>query len=74
MVGIFAQRARRRPNRLGVTICAVLSVRETTVTLQGLDAIDGTPILDIKPWFRESAPRGAEAQPAWVSELMARYW
>ena len=48
-VGIFAQRAKDRPNRLGVTVCRVLEVKDSTVRIAGLDAIDGTPVVDIKP-------------------------
>src|SRR5271168_4835786 len=47
-VGIFAQRGKGRPNRIGVTICRLLSVDGLNLSVQGLDAIDGTPVLDIK--------------------------
>jgi tRNA-Thr(GGU) m(6)t(6)A37 methyltransferase TsaA len=73
-VGIFAQRARNRPNRIGVTTCRLRGVSGTTVTLEGLDAIDGTPVLDLKPYLAEFGPRGEVYQPAWVGELMASYW
>ncbi|HXP84363.1 MAG TPA: SAM-dependent methyltransferase [Bryobacteraceae bacterium] len=73
-VGIFAQRGRNRPNRIGVTVCRLLAVRETSIEVEGLDAIDGTPVLDIKPYIREFAPRGTVRQPRWSTELMARYW
>jgi tRNA (Thr-GGU) A37 N-methylase len=42
--------------------------------VQGLDAIQGTPVLDIKPYVREYAPRGDIRQPRWVTELMRNYW
>ncbi|HLG97097.1 MAG TPA: SAM-dependent methyltransferase [Bryobacteraceae bacterium] len=73
-VGIFAQRARRRPNRIGATICRLISVRPLAIEVEGLDAIDGTPVLDIKPYVRQFGPRGDVHQPAWATELMARYW
>jgi tRNA-Thr(GGU) m(6)t(6)A37 methyltransferase TsaA len=73
-VGIFAQRAKSRPNRIGVTVCQLLDVAGLTVTVQSLDAIDGTPVLDLKPYMIEFAPRGQVHQPAWSSELMAGYW
>lgn len=73
-VGIFAQRASSRPNRLGLTTCEVLAVDGLDVHVRGLDAIDGTPVLDIKPYVREFAPRGGVRQPAWITELMAGYW
>ena len=42
--------------------------------VQGLDAIDGTPVLDIKPYVRQFGPQGDVRQPAWMDELMASYW
>lgn len=74
LVGIFAQRAKARPNRLGVTTCELVSVDGLVVTVRGLDAIDGTPVLDIKPHMIEFGPRTPVRQPEWVSELMADYW
>ena len=62
-VGIFAQRAKDRPNRLGVTVCQIVKVEGSTVHVAGLDAIDGTPVVDIKPWMDEfDAPRGLGSQ------------
>ncbi|EIZ79616.1 transcriptional regulator [Novosphingobium sp. Rr 2-17] len=74
LTGIFAQRGKNRPNRLGVTVCRVLSVEGSRLHVEGLDAIDGTPVIDIKPVMRELLPRGEVRQPEWVSELMAAYW
>ena len=73
-VGIFAQRGRKRPNRLGVTTCALLGVAGRSLLVRGLDAIDGTPVLDIKPWMESFGPRGVRREPSWVKELMADYW
>jgi tRNA-Thr(GGU) m(6)t(6)A37 methyltransferase TsaA len=73
-VGIFAQRAKDRPNRLGVTVCQVLAVNGSTIHVKGLDAIDGTPVVDIKPWMDEFGPRGNVSQPSWSTELMRGYW
>ena len=73
-VGIFAQRAKDRPNRLGITVCRVLGVDGTVLHVAGLDAIDGTPVVDIKPYMREFAARGDAHQPAWAHELMQGYW
>ncbi|WP_072384303.1 SAM-dependent methyltransferase [Novosphingobium sp. NDB2Meth1] len=74
LTGIFAQRGKNRPNRLGVTVCKIVSVEGTMLHVEGLDAISGTPVVDIKPVMREFLPRGDVRQPAWVGELMARYW
>ena len=73
-VGIFAQRAKARPNRLAVTVCRLTGVDGLRLRLEGLDAIDGSPVLDIKPWVREFGPRGETRQPAWITELMRAYW
>jgi tRNA (adenine37-N6)-methyltransferase len=74
LVGIFAQRAKNRPNRLATTFCRLLRVEATRLDVVGLDAIDGTPVLDIKPVMSEFLPRGTVVQPAWSHELMADYW
>jgi tRNA (adenine37-N6)-methyltransferase len=73
-VGVFAQRNKRRPNRIGVSACELSEVDCTELTVRGLDAIDGTPVLDIKPYMVEFAPRAAVRQPRWSHELMSRYW
>ena len=73
-VGIFAQRGKNRPNQIGTTICRVLRTEGIKIYLEGLDAIDGSPVLDIKPWVLEFAPRGSIIQPKWISELMRQYW
>ena len=74
LVGIFAQRAKNRPNRLGLTVCKILEVKGLTVKVSGLDAIDGTPVLDLKPWMEGFAPRGEVREPQWAKELMSGYW
>jgi tRNA-Thr(GGU) m(6)t(6)A37 methyltransferase TsaA len=73
-VGIFAQRAKNRPNRIGTTICRIDVVDGLAVHVTGLDAVDGTPVLDLKPWVREFGPRGELRQPPWMDALMTRYW
>ena len=73
-VGIFAQRGKNRPNRLGVSTCRILGVDGRKVRVQGLDAVDGTPILDVKPVMRGFEPRGEIREPAWAGEIMAGYW
>jgi tRNA-Thr(GGU) m(6)t(6)A37 methyltransferase TsaA len=74
LVGIFAQRAKNRPNRIGVTICRLVEVRELMVEVESLDAIDGTPVLDIKPYMNEFAAKGPVRQPSWSTDLMSSYW
>jgi tRNA-Thr(GGU) m(6)t(6)A37 methyltransferase TsaA len=74
VVGVFAQRVKDRPNRLGLCTCEVVAVDGSSVTVRGLDAVDGTPVLDLKPYFVEFAPRSPVRQPQWSHELMARYF
>lgn len=73
-VGIFAQRGSKRPNRIGVSVCAVLGVDGREVRVRGLDAIDGTPVLDLKPVMAQFLPRGDVRQPEWSHALMEGYW
>jgi tRNA-Thr(GGU) m(6)t(6)A37 methyltransferase TsaA len=73
-VGIFAQRPKMRPNRLGVSTCQLLGVDGLTLRVRGLDAIDDTPVLDVKPHFAEMGPRSPVREPDWVRQLMAGYW
>jgi tRNA-Thr(GGU) m(6)t(6)A37 methyltransferase TsaA len=73
-VGIFAQRAKGRPNRIGVSTCELVGVDDRIVTVRGLDAIDGTPVVDLKPYMVEFAPRTPVRQPRWSHELMREYW
>lgn len=74
LVGIFAQRGKNRPNRLGVTTCRLLAVEGLCIRVEGLDAIEGSPVLDIKPYMSGFAPRGPLREPSWAKELMADYW
>jgi tRNA-Thr(GGU) m(6)t(6)A37 methyltransferase TsaA len=73
-VGIFAQRAKDRPNRIGTTIVRVVRREGARLHVRGLDAVEGTPVVDIKPVLAEFLPREAVTQPAWARELMAGYW
>jgi tRNA-Thr(GGU) m(6)t(6)A37 methyltransferase TsaA len=74
LVGVFAQRNKARPNRIGVTTCELLGVDGRTIRVRGLDAIDGTPVLDIKPYVTGFAPRSEVREPTWIQELMRDYW
>lgn len=74
-IGIFAQRGRKRPNRIGATICEILSADGLAVRVRGLDAFDGSPVLDIKPVMAEFLPDKSQLkQPAWSRELMSTYF
>lgn len=73
-IGIFAQRGKNRPNRLGVSICRIVAVDGLSLTVEGLDAIDGTPVLDIKPVMSGFLPRGELKEPPWAKDIMREYW
>ena len=73
-MGIFAQRAKFRPNRIGSTICRVLRTEGVRLHVSELDAVAGTPVLDIKPVLSDFLPRGELRQPPWSREIMSNYW
>ena len=73
-VGIFAQRGKARPNLLGVSTCRILGVDGLKIKVQGLDAVDGTPVLDLKPHMTGFNPRGKIREPEWARNIMTNYW
>jgi tRNA-Thr(GGU) m(6)t(6)A37 methyltransferase TsaA len=73
-VGIFAQRAKFRPNRIGLATCELIDVDGSALRVRGLDAIDGSPVVDIKPYMTEFAARSPVTQPPWSHELMSGYY
>jgi tRNA-Thr(GGU) m(6)t(6)A37 methyltransferase TsaA len=74
LTGIFAQRAKHRPNPIGITTVKLLAVQENILTVQGLDAIDETPVLDIKPYFPQFDLASGLRYPEWVDRLMKNYF
>jgi tRNA-Thr(GGU) m(6)t(6)A37 methyltransferase TsaA len=74
VVGILAQRKKDRPNKIGLCTVELLEHNNRKIKVKNLDAIDGTPILDIKPVFKEFQPVGQIRQPGWVADLMKNYW
>ena len=73
-VGIFAQRKKNRPNFIGTTICEIIRRDGKSLYVKKLDAINGTPVVDIKPVLKEFLPQSAIEQPSWSNELMKDYW
>jgi len=73
-VGILSQRAKDRPNPIGITTVEILKVGDATLEVRGLDAIDGTPVLDIKAYFPAYDLVEAPRVPSWVEELMRHYF
>ncbi|MFJ4679019.1 SAM-dependent methyltransferase [Kitasatospora sp. NPDC088783] len=73
--GTLAHRNHRRPNQLAVSYPRLIGVDGRDLHVTDLDAVDGTPVLDIGPWFKEMGPRGPVHQPAWPSEMLgSAYW
>lgn len=73
MVGIFSQRGKDRPNKIGMTSVQIISVNDESLVIKGLDAIDGTPVLDIKPYYPVYDRKDANV-PQWVGRLMEHYF
>jgi tRNA-Thr(GGU) m(6)t(6)A37 methyltransferase TsaA len=74
LIGVFAQRKKDRPNPIGLCRVELLEHHGRTLKVKGLDAINGTPVLDIKPVYKEFDTQIETRQPGWVSELMKDYW
>ncbi len=72
-LGIFAQRARHRPNRIGVTACEIVEVTEGSVKVRALDAINGTPVIDVKPYVPVYDRKDATI-PEWMENMMKGYF
>ena len=74
LLGVFAQRARMRPNPIGVTTVAIVRVEPGRLIVRGLDAVDGTPVLDVKPYVPEFDRPDAPRVPEWMRTLMRGYF
>ncbi|MBI1257551.1 MAG: tRNA (N6-threonylcarbamoyladenosine(37)-N6)-methyltransferase TrmO [Chloroflexi bacterium] len=72
--GIFAQRAKHRPNPIGITAVEIVSIEGNILRVRGLDAIDGSPVLDIKPYVPAFDRRDAATIPDWMNQLMQGYF
>ena len=72
--GIFAQRAKHRPNPIGLTAVRMLGCEGSILRERGLDAIDGTPVLDLKPYFPIFDRVDGAVTPPWVEEIMKDYF
>jgi tRNA (adenine37-N6)-methyltransferase len=73
-VGVFAQRGKNRPNQLGLTTVRLIKREGRELSVAGLDCINGTPILDIKPVMSEFLPKEPIVQPKWTKDIMKNYW
>ena len=73
-LGVFAQRERVRPNGIGVSAAEIVGVADNVLTVRRLDAIDGTPVLDIKPWAEVYDNVAGALTPIWFLRLMQGYF
>jgi tRNA (adenine37-N6)-methyltransferase len=73
-VGVFAQRTKYRPNPIGVTAVKLLGIDGNVVRVRGLDALDGTPVLDIKPYMPPFDRVEDVRMPPWVGHVMEGYF
>lgn len=69
LVGVFATRSPIRPNPIGLAIVRVLEHHENVLKVTGLDAIDGSPVLDIKPYIPGYDSPTSAKTPAWIKQL-----
>jgi len=68
LLGIFATRSMLRPNPVGLTLVELVKVEGNVLTVRGLDAFDGTPVLDIKPFDQWDTAKDARV-PRWWTKL-----
>ena len=73
-VGVFAQRTKFRPNPIGITAVQLLGIESNVVKVRGLDALDGTPVLDIKPYMPPFDRMEDVRMPSWVAAFMDGYF
>ena len=73
-VGVFAQRTKFRPNPIGVTSVRLLGIEGSIVRVRGLDALDGTPVLDIKPYMPPFDRAEDVRMPPWAAHFMEGYF
>lgn len=73
-LGTYAQRNKNRPNKIGLTTVELVKREGKKIVVKNLDAVDGTPILDIKPVMQEFLAKGLHKQPNWTKEILNKYW
>jgi tRNA-Thr(GGU) m(6)t(6)A37 methyltransferase TsaA len=68
VTGLFATRTPNRPNPIGETVVPMIERKGNVLKVKGLDALDGTPILDIKPYLRSGDLVPDASEPSWTRE------
>ncbi|MGX1668564.1 SAM-dependent methyltransferase [Streptomyces sp. NPDC055400] len=72
--GTFVHRNHRRPNQLATSFPRLIKAEGLDLHVTDLDAIDGTPVFDLAPYFPEMGPRGEVHTPEWPGEMLQDYW
>jgi tRNA (adenine37-N6)-methyltransferase len=73
-IGVFAQRTKYRPNPIGITTVKLLGIDHNVLTVLALDALDSTPVLDLKPYMPAFDRVESARLPAWVVEFEKGYF
>ena len=68
-VGLFATRSPRRPNPIAITVVPLIERRDNVLTVKGLDLLDGTPVLDVKPYLSRGDRIDRPREPQWLQRL-----
>ena len=68
LVGVFATHSPARPNPIGITTAKVLEIHDNVIKVTGLDAMDGTPVLDIKPYIPDHYSASEIKTPDWITK------
>lgn len=69
LTGVFATRAPVRPNLIGLSVCRILKVKGNTVEVADLDAREGSPIVDLKPYIPKGDSIPEATTPDWVTRI-----
>ena len=72
--GLFATRYPFRPNPIGLSVVQLLTRKDNMLEIEGVDMLDGTPVLDIKPYVPEFDRAGDAVTPEWIERLMEHYF
>ncbi len=68
LTGVFGTRSPSRPNLIGMSVCRIIAIEQGNLLVQDLDARDGTPVIDIKPYIDRSDCVPDSRAPDWVSK------
>ena len=66
LTGVFATRSPFRPNLIGYSVCRIMSVEQNRIVIENIDAFDGSPIIDLKPYIPDNDCVPGATVPEWV--------